>query len=739
MPQENNGHAPADSNRRGRGTVATDRDSQGILAEGRNCWKIAGARRAAFLVDGASYFAAFAAAAERARQAIYILGWDMDSRMSLFRDDRPRGLPDRFGDFMNAIISRRRGLHAYLLNWDFSVIYAFEREPLPALWFDWATHRRLHFRLDNRHPILGAHHQKVIVLDDAMAFVGGLDFTRSRWDTCEHRIPDPRRTNYGGDPYVPFHDVMIAVDGEAAACLGDLARERWRAATGERLHPHRSATDPWPPDLVPDLENVPVGIARTFPAFNGSLEIREVERLYRDAIAAAVRWIYIENQYLTSHAIAEALASRLEERDGPEIVIVAPKIASGGLEESTMGILRGRFLKRLRGADRHGRLGVYYPVPPGEPGGFINVHSKVFVVDDRLARVGSANLSNRSMGLDTECDLAVEARGDGRAAAAIAAFRNRLLGEHLGREPGAVAEAAAARNSLVGAIESLRGSGRTLEPLEGGMPEWQDRIIPDSSLIDWERPVIPEPETVIRTIMPEPGREPARRGILRGVVILVGLFLLAAAWIWTPMREWLSVDALTAWAGTVRESPAAPLIVIAAYVVGGLLVFPVTLLIVATAFTFGPFHGFTYSLAGSVASALVTYGIGRLIGKGRVRSLLGGRLARLGRLFRRNALVAVATVRVVPVAPYTVINVVAGAFRIPFGDFVIGTVIGMVPGVFAITVLGKGLWDLVRSPEPKSFAVLAAVVGAIVLAAIWVRRLLERREGRFPAGGGRRD
>jgi phospholipase D1/2 len=714
-------------------------DSQGILTEGRNCWKVAGARRVAFLIDGASYFAAFAAVAEGARRAIYILGWDMDSRMSLFRDDRPRGLPDRFGAFMSAILSRRRGLHAYLLNWDFSVIYAFEREPLPALWFDWATHRRLHFRLDNRHPILGAHHQKVIVVDDAMAFVGGLDFTRSRWDTSEHRIPDPRRTNYGGDPYVPFHDVMIAVDGEAAARLGDLARERWRAATGERLHPCRPEADPWPPDIVPDLENVPVGLARTFPAFNGLPEIREVERLYRDAIAAAERRIYIENQYLTSQAIAEALAARLEERDGPEIVIVAPKVASGGLEESTMGILRGRFLNRLRGADRHGRLGIYYPVPPGDPGGFVNVHSKVLVVDDRLARVGSANLSNRSMGLDTECDLAVEACGDGRAAAAIAAFRNRLLGEHLGRDSGAVAEAAAARNSLIGAIESLRGSGRTLEPLEGGMSEWQDRLIPDSSLIDWERPAIPEPETAIRTILPDAGREPARRGILRGVIVLVGLLLLAAAWIWTPLREWLSVEALVAGAETIRESPFAPLIVVAAYVAGGLLVFPVTLLIVATAFAFGPLHGFAYSLAGSFASALVTYGIGRVIGKRRVRSLLGGRLARLGRLFRRNALLAVATVRVVPVAPYTVVNVVAGAFRIRFADFAAGTIVGMTPGVFAITVLGKGLWDLVRNPEPKTFAMLAAVVAAIALAAFRVRRMLERRNGRSSAEGGSRD
>ena len=229
-------------------------ETRTILIEGRNCWRIAKAGRVAFLVDGADYFAAFAASASRSQHSILAAGWDMDSRTRLFQDDRPRDLPVELGSFLEAVVSGRRGLHAYLLNWDFNMIFAFQREAFPVIKWDLITHRRLHFHLDEYHPVLGSHHQKIVAIDDAIAFVGGLDLTENRWDTQEHRVPDPRRVTSGGESYLPFHDVMMAVDGEAAAFLGELFRERWRRATGKRLRrPPRLEGHPWPPDLVPNL------------------------------------------------------------------------------------------------------------------------------------------------------------------------------------------------------------------------------------------------------------------------------------------------------------------------------------------------------------------------------------------------------------------------------------------------------------------------------------------------------
>jgi phosphatidylserine/phosphatidylglycerophosphate/cardiolipin synthase-like enzyme/uncharacterized membrane protein YdjX (TVP38/TMEM64 family) len=697
-----------------------------ILIEGRNCWRIARAGRVAFLVDGADYFAAFAASASRSQHSILAAGWDMDSRTRLFQDGRPRDLPVELGSFMDAVVTRRRGLHAYLLNWDFHTFFAFDREVLPVIKWELNTHRRLHFHLDGNHPVWGSHHQKIVAIDDAIAFVGGLDLSESRWDTPEHRVPDPRRVTFGGESYPPYHDVMMAVDGEAAAALGDLFRERWRRATGKRLRrPARLEGDPWPPDLVPNLENARVGIARTVPAMGGEPEVREVETLFLDSIAAARRFLYIENQYLTSHSIGTAIAARLQEEDGPEIVIILPRVSSGIFEETTMGVLRSRLLRRLRAADRFGKLSVYSPVPDGDPDGTVHVHAKVMFVDDALVRVGSANLTNRSMGLDTECDLAVESGGDAKIEESIAALRSRLIGEHLGVNPGKVAQSLAAGGSLMGTIEALRGTGRTLIPLTGDVPEWQDRLLPETVLFDWERPG--DSDELLREIVPG-FRESMRPGLMRGSVLLLTILAMGAAWVWTPLREWIDLDTVTRIAVSINEMPAAPLLAIGAYVVGGLVVFPVSLLILATIFAFGPVAGFAYSLLGSFLSAVVTFGIGKALGRRTVRLIAGRRLLRLGRLLRRRGLIAMATVRLVPVAPFTVVNVTAGTFNVRFIDFALGTLIGMAPGIFTLAVFGEQLKHAIRDPGIISFAVLAVFVGLIVLAAGWIRNRLGKEE-----------
>ena len=256
-----------------------------IAVEGRTCWRLARAGRVAFLVDGAAYFAAVAAAVERAERSILVLGWDVHSGIRLRRDGRPRELPDALGDFLATLLSRRAALHANILAWDFAMIYALEREPLALFGRAWRKHPRLHFQLDANHPVGASHHQKVVVVDDAVAFVGGLDLAACRWDTSEHLAEDPRRVDPGFGHYPPFHDVQMVVDGDAAAALGELARERWRRATGDRIPPAtKVGTDPWPPGLAPELEDVDVGIARTDPAWQGRPRISEVEALHLEAI-----------------------------------------------------------------------------------------------------------------------------------------------------------------------------------------------------------------------------------------------------------------------------------------------------------------------------------------------------------------------------------------------------------------------------------------------------------------------
>ena len=314
-----------------------------ILQQGRNCWKKVRSGRVKFLIDGAAYFSALAETLEHARESILILGWDFDSRICL-RPEANGSAPasNDLGTLLNTLVAKRRKLHAYILIWDYSMIFALEREPTPFFDRAWRKSSRIHFQLDGNHPIGASHHAKIVVIDDAVAFVGGLDLAKGRWDTPEHRPEDPRRVDFNKAYMPPHHDVQVAVDGETAAALGELVRHRWWRATGERLSAFKSSEDPWPSNLIPDLTQIDVGIARTVPAYMDTREIREVETLIREAISAAQRLIYIENQYLSSAAVVEALVNRLREADGPEIVLVISRENYGWLESATSAPSAGK-------------------------------------------------------------------------------------------------------------------------------------------------------------------------------------------------------------------------------------------------------------------------------------------------------------------------------------------------------------------------------------------------------------
>ncbi len=686
---------------------------------GRNCWRVEPADRASFLIDGDAYFHAFREAAKQARHHIIILGWDFDSRVRMLIDREPDGFPDRLGEFLHQLLMRRRNLRVYVLTWDFHMIYLNEREWwLPS---KLAAHRRLHFVKDATHPLAASHHQKVVVIDDAVAFAGGLDFAQCRWDSPSHtpRHPDRRLCGNGG-PCRPFHDVQMMVDGHAAAALSDLARDRWTRATGRaiRLSPRGQTADCWPPTVAPDLTGVSVAIARTIPEFDRRAPVREVEALFLDSLAAAKRHIYIETQYLTSRTVADQLAKRLEERQGPEIVMILHPNSDGWLEQHTMDVLRGRVLRRLRGVDRFGRLRLYYPRIPDLQGQCISMHSKVCIIDNDFARVGSANLSNRSMGVDTECDLAMEAAGDPAVQRGIEALRHRLLGEHLGVEPEAVAREYRAQGSLIRTIERLRSGGRSLEVFDGHISEDIDEVVPDADFIDPSRPYDSQ-------FLPADQRPPARRQLVFSIAGLLTLTLLAAFWQWAPIREHLNVLDLAAQLQTFAQGPMAAPVTIAGFLVGGLLVMPVLLLIAVTILAFGPWWGFLYAFIGMTVSALLTFWVGRLLGRRLMDRLAGSRLHHVSRLLASKGVLAIITLRIVPLAPFSIINAVAGATHIGVKDFFIGTIVGELPGLLSLALFVDQIYETIRHPGPGSIGMLAVLAGTLVLAGWGLRRWLK--------------
>lgn len=706
-----------------------------VLRPGRNCWRIEHAQRVAFLVDGDEYFGALRSAMARARRHIFILGWDIDSRMRLpVGEDRSSAtLPLALGEFLNALVCAQPGLHVRVLSWDYAMLFAGEREWLGSVKLNRRGQGRLEHRLDAHHPVGASHHQKVVVIDDCVAFVGGFDLARCRWDTPAHAFNDARRCDIDGKPYAPFHDVQMLVAGPVARALGELARTRWLHATGHWVHLPAQArrldcVSCWPPQVIPNLTGVDVAISRTKPRFEGCAGISEIRALHYDAIASAQRHIYLENQYFTSANVTDALARSLKATEGPDVVLVTSQRESGWLEQNTMGVLRARLLQRLRSIDKHGRFRSFYPVLAGAGDGCLNVHSKIAVVDDNLLSIGSANLSNRSMSLDTECNLSIEATGRGadreRIRAAIAALRNRLLGEHLEVAPARVA-AATAEHGLIGAIDALRGKGRSLSPLQPVISPDIDALVPEQAVVDPEYPL--DAEHLLEHFVPEEERKPVLGRVAVVAIFVLFLGALALAWHWTPLHNALDINTITRFGENLQRQPFTPLLVLGGYVLAGLLVMPIMVLIAVTGIVFGPWLGALYAICGALLSATTLYGIGRGIGRDLVQRMAGPRIHRLNRQLGRRGLLAVAVLRLMPIAPFSVVNMVAGASQISLRHFLLGTLIGMTPGIVLTVTFVDSVAEALSRPSATSIALLALVV-AVVVALSWaLQRWLGRR------------
>jgi phospholipase D1/2 len=464
--------------------------SERVLSINRNCWRIERADRFALIIDAADYFRAVKAAILEARHCVYLIGWDFDTRIKFEPEHQTLDGPNKLGPFLRWIDKNRPDVEVYVLKWDLGAIHALGRGTTPLAVLNWVTSARIHFKLDGAHPKAAAHHQKIVVVDDTLAFCGGIDMTADRWDTREHLDDDAHRKRPNGRSYGPWHDASTMVDGEVARALGELARERWRRASGRALEPSPPRPPIWPHGIVPTFTGIDVAIARTQPEYDGEEEVREIEAFYLDAIASAKQAIYWESQYFASRRIALAIAERLQERDGPEIVIVNPESADGFLETVTMDTARARLLELINKADRHKRFRIYTPVTKNRQP--IYVHAKILIVDDRLLRVGSSNINNRSMGFDTECDLIVEAAPDREDSASlrktISAVRDDLLAEHLGTEAARVSKGVAQERSLVRAIDSMLTKGKSLVPYEPDEPALIEEALAENDLLDPERP-----------------------------------------------------------------------------------------------------------------------------------------------------------------------------------------------------------------------------------------------------------
>jgi phospholipase D1/2 len=421
-----------------------------ILQAPRNVWCEKPVNAVGLLVDGRDYYRAFYEAASRAEEYILMTGWQFDTDACLLRGEEANAapLPVTLLPFLDALCQRNERLKIYLLAWDFHHIFALERQWLQELRFNWQTSERLQFIFDSKHHDEGAHHQKFVVIDGRLSFLGGLDLCDQRWDERSHKDPNPLRDSRG-EPHKPFHDVQAYVLGNEAS--GELARlfaHRWQAAGGKPLElpvlaPSASSYEPQDA-VVLDSKHVSLSRTDVFGSPTGAPNCREICDQHLDAIAAAERLIYVETQYFTSEELSAALVRRLRAPGASalEVVLVLNDKAETFKEEVAVGLAQAKVILDLRKAaegTRH-RLGIYYTVPETEPGvepaRATYIHSKLLIVDDRFLSVGSANWTNRSTSVDTELNLSVETEdpGDGLADS-IRRARQSLIAEHSGIAP----------------------------------------------------------------------------------------------------------------------------------------------------------------------------------------------------------------------------------------------------------------------------------------------------------------
>lgn len=692
-----------------------------LVRPGENCWHVDRAHRFACIQDAADYFRLVRQALLAARHSVFILGWDIQATLELVPGHTGE-IPSRLDQLLAFIARRRPRLRCYVLIWDHAALYTLERDPLTRWRLGWRMPRGIRFGFDDHHPVGGSHHQKIVVVDDALAFCGGIDLTGHRWDTPAHRVDEPARCTALGGAYGPYHEVQAMVDGPAAARLGALARDRWRAL-GERIRPpQQEVSGHWPPDVTPDLCDVDVAIARTVPPSEREPDVRECERLFVDAIAGARDSIYIESQYFTHEDLGHALAERLRPVDGPEIVVVVPRECHGWLERQTMGALREGVCRHLLASDRHGRLRLVYPAASQRTDVDTFVHSKVMLVDDRFVRIGSANVSRRSAGVDTECDLAVEVGPAARDRAGVRRIRTRLLGEHMGLDAAETEQALAGAGSMRALIDQRQDHDRTLRPL----------TVSDAS----------EPPAEALRVVADPG-EPIQFAPALGALVppldvrsspgVLRLSLPAVATavaVAVLVRRLAPADApsVAELLSDVSASPSALAAGVVLFVAGQFLLLPLELLAVGAGVVYGGLHGAAVALAGSWIASVLGYGVGRTLGASRVGRLVSRRSARAVRQLATHGRTGIALLRLTPMAGAAAVHLIGGAGRTPFGAYLTGSMLGLTPVAVSLALLGSLVRRALLAPSVAHWAMAGGAALLLAGAAGVLRTVLLLRQ-----------
>jgi len=355
------------------------------------------------LVDGAEALPAIVRELEGSRSHVWLAGWHFTPELEL----GGRTLRELLAETAERVDVR-------VLAWAGAPLPLFhpsrrevreERERL-------VRGTRIRCQLDRRERPMHCHHEKLVVIDGRVAFVGGIDLSLlggDRRDESAHQLKDDEG----------WHDAAARIEGPAVADVASHFALRWAETDGERLEV----------EDAPATGGVEVQVVRTVP--NGVYDALprgdfRIAESYLRALRSAERLVYLESQFLWSPELVEVLAAKLRNppSDDFRLVVVLPAHPKNG-QDDTRGQL-GVLVEADGGAGRFLACSLWQPGPGGKP---VYVHAKIGIVDDRWLTVGSANLNEHSLFNDTEMNVVAQ------DAALARAVRLRLWSEHLECDP----------------------------------------------------------------------------------------------------------------------------------------------------------------------------------------------------------------------------------------------------------------------------------------------------------------
>jgi uncharacterized membrane protein YdjX (TVP38/TMEM64 family) len=236
--------------------------------------------------------------------------------------------------------------------------------------------------------------------------------------------------------------------------------------------------------------------------------------------------------------------------------------------------------------------------------------------------------------------------------------------------------------------------------------------------------------TVVRHGHTDGRNERANRTIATIVICVIVVLGIAFAWRYTALSEVVTTARIGLLLAGAKGSPWAVCMVVAVFVLAGALVFPLNLLVLATAAVFGPWLGILYGAAGTITSALVMFLVGSRLGREAPDRMLGDRGKRVLAGVRKRGVLAVVSFRLLPLAPFTLVNLTAGASGIRLLDFFLGTLMGMIPGLFLLSIMGDRIVGVLTNPSAVDIAIIIACVAALIGLAVAAQILLSRRRDR---------